>query len=106
MLEGNSRNANNIRNTKKPATGNHQELKDASNSKNICHRLDASNSSDTSNNIKSSNNYSKDDSNIITAHNSRNTNNIRNESNNRTANTLWTPAKAGMLAKIVKPADN
>ncbi len=40
--------------------------------------------------------------NIITAHNSRNTSNRRNESNNRTANTVWMPSKAGMLAKTVK----
>ncbi len=44
-----------------------------------------------------------DDSNIITAHNSRNASNNRNECNNRTANTVWTPPKAGMLAKTVKP---
>jgi hypothetical protein len=44
----------------------------------------------------------KDDRNTMTSHNSRNTSNSRNESNNRTANT--TPAKAGMLAKTVKPA--
>jgi hypothetical protein len=44
----------------------------------------------------------KDDSNIMTAHNSRNASNSRNESNNRTANTVWTPSKAGMLAKTVK----
>jgi hypothetical protein len=30
--------------------------------------------------------------------------NNRNESNNRTANTVWTPSKAKMLAKTVKPA--
>jgi len=35
----------------------------------------------------------------MTAHNSRNTSNSRNKSNNRTANTVWTPLKAGMLAK-------
>jgi hypothetical protein len=46
----------------------------------------------------------KDDSNIMTSHNSRNACNSRNESNNRTANTVWTPSKAGMLAKTVKPA--
>jgi hypothetical protein len=46
----------------------------------------------------------KDDSNIMTAHNSRNACNSRNESNNRIANTVWTPSKAGMLAKTVKPA--
>ena len=46
----------------------------------------------------------KDDSNIMTAHNIRNASNSRNESNNRTANTVWTPSKAGMLAKTVKPA--
>jgi hypothetical protein len=40
----------------------------------------------------------------MTAHKSRNASNSRNESNNTTANTLWTPAKAGMLAKVVKPA--
>ncbi len=49
-------------------------------------------------------NYIKDDSNIMTAHNSRNASNSRNESNNRTANTVWTPSKAGMLANTVKPA--
>jgi hypothetical protein len=46
---------------------------------------------------------SNDDSNIMTAHNSRNANNSRNESNNKTANTVQPPAKAGMLAKEVKP---
>ncbi len=48
----------------------------------------------------------KDDSNIMTAHNSRNGSKSRNESNNRAAgaNTVWTPSKAGMLAKTVKPA--
>jgi hypothetical protein len=46
----------------------------------------------------------KDDSNIMTAHNSRNASNSRNESNNRTANTVWMPSKAGMIAKTVKPA--
>ncbi len=46
----------------------------------------------------------KDDSNIMTAHNIRNASNSRNESNNRTANTVWMPSKAGMLAKTVKPA--
>jgi hypothetical protein len=45
----------------------------------------------------------KDDSNIMTAHNSSNASNSRNESNNRTANRVWTPSKAGMLAKTVKP---
>ena len=40
----------------------------------------------------------------MTAHNIRNGSNSRNESNNRTANTVWTPIKAGMLAKTVKPA--
>jgi hypothetical protein len=40
----------------------------------------------------------KDDSNSITAHNSR------NESSNKTANTKRMPAKAGILAKVVKPA--
>ncbi len=33
----------------------------------------------------------------MTAHNSR------NASNNRKANTVWEPAKAGMLAIVVKP---
>ncbi len=42
---------------------------------------------------------SKDGSNIMTAHSSRNTSNSRNKSNNRTANTVWMPAKAGMLLK-------
>jgi hypothetical protein len=46
----------------------------------------------------------KDDSNIMTAHNCRSTSNIRNECNNRTANKVWTPSKAGMLAKTEKPA--
>jgi hypothetical protein len=27
-----------------------------------------------------------------------------NESKNRIADTIWTPAKEGMLAKVVKPA--
>ncbi len=38
----------------------------------------------------------------MTAHNSRNGSNSRNESNNRTANTVWMPSKAGMLAKTLK----
>ncbi len=38
------------------------------------------------------------------AHNSKNASNSRNESSNRTANTAWTPTKAGMLAKTLKPA--
>jgi hypothetical protein len=46
----------------------------------------------------------KDYSNIITVHNLRNTSNSRNESNNRTANTVWMPSKAGMLAKTLKQA--
>jgi hypothetical protein len=46
----------------------------------------------------------KDDSNIMNAHNIRNASDSRNESNNRTANTVWTPSKAGMLAKTVKSA--
>jgi hypothetical protein len=40
----------------------------------------------------------------MTAHNSKNASNSRNESNNRAANTVWTPLKAEMLAKTVKPA--
>ncbi len=40
-----------------------------------------------------------DDSNIMTAHYNRNASNSRDESNNRTANTVWMPAKAGMLLK-------
>ncbi len=43
----------------------------------------------------------KDDINIMTTHISRNAIKSRNESNNRTANTVWTPSKAGMLAKTV-----
>ncbi len=46
----------------------------------------------------------KDDRNIMTTHNSRNASNSRNDSNNRTANIVWTPSKAEMLAKTVKPA--
>ena len=45
----------------------------------------------------------KDDSNIMTVRNSKNASNSRNEGNNRTANTVWKPSKAGMLAKTVKP---
>jgi hypothetical protein len=40
----------------------------------------------------------------MTAHKSRNASNRSNESNNRTTNTVWTPSKAGILAKTVKPA--
>ncbi len=47
---------------------------------------------------------SKDDSNTMTAHNTRNASNSRNESNSRTANTVGTPIRAGMLAKVMKPA--
>jgi hypothetical protein len=36
-------------------------------------------------------------------HNSRNAYNSRHESNNRTADTIYTPAKPEMLAKVVKP---
>ena len=36
---------------------------------------------------------------IMTAHNSRNATNSKNASNNRTGNTIWIPAKAGMLLK-------
>jgi hypothetical protein len=52
--------------------------------------------------VKPATSNSKDESNIIImiAHNSR------NESNNRIANTIWTPAKAVMLAKVVKGRDN
>jgi hypothetical protein len=46
----------------------------------------------------------KDDSNIMTTHNSIKASNSKNESNNRSANTVWTPPKAGMLAKTVKTA--
>jgi hypothetical protein len=42
---------------------------------------------------------SKNYRNIMTAHNSRNASNSRNESDNRTTNTVWMPAKAGMLLK-------
>jgi hypothetical protein len=45
----------------------------------------------------------KNDNIIMIAHNSRKARNSRNESNNRTANTVRTPAKAGMLAQT-KPA--
>ncbi len=47
---------------------------------------------------------SKDDNNNMTAHNSRNASNSRNESKSRTANTVGTPIRAGMLAKVMKPA--
>jgi hypothetical protein len=40
----------------------------------------------------------------MTTHNSRNASNRSNESNIRTSNTVWTPSKAGILAKTVKPA--
>ncbi len=39
---------------------------------------------------------------LPSAHNRRTASSIRNESNNRTASTVGTPAKAGMLAKLVK----
>jgi hypothetical protein len=42
---------------------------------------------------------SKDDNNIMNAHNSTNSSNSRNKSDNRTTNTVWMPAKAGMLLK-------
>jgi hypothetical protein len=42
---------------------------------------------------------------IMTAHNSRNASNSRNDSKNRTSKTVWTPSKAGMLAKDIE-ADN
>ncbi len=42
---------------------------------------------------------SKDDNNITNAHNSTNASNSRNKSDNRTTNTVWMPAKAGMLLK-------
>jgi hypothetical protein len=85
MFERNSTNANN-----------------ANISKNACDSQDASNNSETSNNSTASMTSNiKDDSNIMTAQNSRNAIISRNESNNRTANTVWTPSKAGMLAKTV-----
>ncbi len=40
--------------------------------------------------------------NSMTAYNIRNASNIRNESNNRKANTVGTPAKVVMLAKLMK----
>jgi hypothetical protein len=40
----------------------------------------------------------------MTTHNNRNASNSKNKSNNRTANTVWPPAYAGMLAKAVRPA--
>jgi hypothetical protein len=54
--------------------------------------------------VTTATNNIKDDSNIMTVYNSKNASKSRNESNNRTANTVWTPSKAGMLAKTVKPA--
>jgi hypothetical protein len=42
----------------------------------------------------------------MTSHNSRDTINGRNESSNRTANTVGTPSKAGMLAKVVVVVGN
>jgi hypothetical protein len=45
---------------------------------------------------------SKNESKRMTAHNSRDASNSRNESNNKTANTVATPEKAGMLAKVMK----
>jgi hypothetical protein len=47
---------------------------------------------------------SKDDSNCMTIHNRRNKRNSRNESKKRADNTGGTPAKAVILAKLVKPA--
>jgi hypothetical protein len=47
---------------------------------------------------------SKEVINSMTAHNNMNTSSSRNESNIRTTNTVWTPAKAGMLTQVVKPA--
>jgi hypothetical protein len=38
----------------------------------------------------------------MTVHNSRKASNNRHECNNRSANTVWTTAIAGMLAKVVK----
>jgi hypothetical protein len=35
----------------------------------------------------------------MTSYNCRNASNSRNKSDNRTANTVWMPAKAGMLSK-------
>ncbi len=40
----------------------------------------------------------------MTAHNSRNESNSRNKSINWTTNTISLSAKAGILAKVVKPA--
>jgi hypothetical protein len=49
--------------------------------------------------VASATSNSKDDSNIMTAHNSKNASNSRKRSYNRTTNTVWMPAKAGMLLK-------
>jgi hypothetical protein len=44
----------------------------------------------------------KNDSNSMTTQNSRNASISRNESNDRKANAVGKPAKAGMIAKVVK----
>ncbi len=49
--------------------------------------------------VKPATSNSKDDYNSLTAHNGIHESNSRNESNNRAANTVGTPAKAGVLAK-------
>ncbi len=54
--------------------------------------------------VKPATNNIKDDSNIMITHNSRKASNSKNESNNRSANTVWTPPKAGMLAKTTATA--
>ncbi len=46
----------------------------------------------------------KNDSNSMAAHNGMNAGNSRNESKNRIGNTVGTPTRAGMLAKVRKPA--
>jgi hypothetical protein len=73
--------------------------------KDLCGRLVTySRQSDDSNSSYAFNNCNiKKESKRMTAPNSRDSSNSRNESNNKTNNTVGTPEKAGMLAKVVKP---
>jgi hypothetical protein len=67
---------------------------------NACHSLDASTAVTVTVTAVTTVTKATSNINIMTAHNSRNTSN--STSNNRTANTVWMPSKAGMLAKTVK----
>jgi hypothetical protein len=83
----------------RPATGNHQELKGRQLQQECLPLWMQATAVAKATTVMPATSNIKDDSNIITAYNSRNASNSMNVSNNRTANTVWTPLKAGMLTK-------